>query len=107
LLADFVAPRSVSETVTLLLAERLPVSAVRSYTEAAADPHVGEREMLVETELEDGSRAPLVGPVAKFSRTPTGVRGGAPALGSDTDAILEELGLDAAARSELRERGVI
>ena len=80
---------------------------MRSYAEAAADPHVLEREMLQSTELEDGSRAPLVGPAAKFSRTPTRVRQGARPLGADTDEVLSELGVDAEERERLRRAEVI
>jgi len=80
---------------------------VRSYAEAAGDPHVRERDMLQEVELENGQRAPLVGPAAKFSRTPVSVRSAAPALGAHTDAVLEEIGKSAAERASLRERGVI
>jgi formyl-CoA transferase len=58
-------------------------------------------------ELENGQHAPLVGPAPKFSRTPLRVRSAAPALGAHTDALLEELGVDAAERAGLRERGVI
>jgi formyl-CoA transferase len=107
LLSEFVAERSKAEVVALLLGQGLPVSAVRSYSEAAEDPHVRERDMLQEVELEDGSRAPLVGPAAKFSRTPTRVRSAAPALGRDNDAILGELGIGADERERLRREGVI
>jgi len=93
--------------VEALVKARLPASAVRRYAESARDPHVLERDMLQTVELENGARAPVVGPAPKFSRTPVGVRSGAPALGAHTDALLEELGIAAAERTALRERGVI
>jgi formyl-CoA transferase len=65
-----------------------------------------ERDMLQEADVE-GARVPLTGPAAKFSRTPTRVRKGPPALGEDTDAILEELGVSEEERAQLRRRGVI
>jgi formyl-CoA transferase len=107
LVDGWVAERSVAQVVETLLAARLPVSAVRSYAEAASDPHVRERDMLQEVVLENGQRAPLVGPAAKFSRTPVSVRTAAPALGADTDAVLEQLGKSPSERASLRERGVI
>jgi formyl-CoA transferase len=63
--------------------------------------------MLPEVELRDGSRVPLTGPVAKFSRTPAAIRTPAQALGAQNEAILEALGIDEAARRRLWEQGVV
>ncbi|HTO05673.1 MAG TPA: CoA transferase [Myxococcota bacterium] len=107
LIEAWVGPQRVAEVVETLVAARLPASAVRRYADAAGDPHVRERDMLQSVELENGQRAPLVGPAAKFSRTPVGVRAAAPALGAHTDELLEELGVTPGERARLRERGVI
>ncbi len=107
LLGDFLRPRRVSEITRLFLDEQLPISPVRSYAEAAADPHLAERDMLQPHVLEDGTEAPAVSPPAKFSRTPTSVRSAAAALGAHTDELLAELGLDHEQRVRLRERGVV
>jgi formyl-CoA transferase len=50
---------------------------------------------------------PLTGPAAKFSRTPTWIRSGPPALGADSDAILDELGVSAEERALLRSEGIV
>ena len=94
LLQNHLAERTVASVVEDFLRAKLPVSAVRSYAEAASDPHLKERGMLEEVELEDGSSAPLVGPAAKFSRTPGRIRGAAPVLGRDNQRILSDLGLE-------------
>jgi formyl-CoA transferase len=107
LVSPWAAERAVADVVRELVAARLPVSAVRDYATAASDPHVRERDMLQDTELENGSRAPVVGPAPKLSRTPLRVRTGAPALGAHTDEVLAELGLDPVARARLRESGVV
>ncbi len=107
LLGDWIAERSREEVIELFSRAGLPAAPVRTYAESASDPHVIERDMLQPTLLEDGSVAPITGPAAKFSRTPVRVRTGAPALGSHTDEILAEIGLDAGARGHLRESGVI
>jgi len=62
--------------------------------------------MLQDTAVE-GGRVPLTGPAAKFSRTPTRIRTGPPALGADSDAILDELGVTREERALLRGEGVI
>ena len=99
LMSDFVRPRTVAEVTRLFAARGLPVSAVRTYAQAVDDPHVLERDMLQRHVLEDGSAVPAVGPAAKFSRTPTRVRSGAPGLGVHTDELLDELGISAERRS--------
>ncbi|MAE94334.1 MAG: carnitine dehydratase [Deltaproteobacteria bacterium] len=106
LLGGWLAERTMEEAETAFRAEGIPLDRVRSYAEAARDPHVGDREMLQPVEVEGHPRVPVVGPAAKFSRTPTRVRSGAPALGADTDAILDELGIDEEERRALRQRGV-
>jgi formyl-CoA transferase len=103
----WMAERTVAEAVEQFTAAGLPAAPVRSYAEAARDPLVREREMLQEVDVEGARGVPVVGPAAKFSRTPTSVRSGAPALGADTDAILAELGVDADEREALRRDGVI
>jgi formyl-CoA transferase len=80
---------------------------VLTYEQAARDSHVLERDMLMDTVQEDGSKAPITGPAAKFSRTPVTIRHGAPALGAHNDEVLEGLGLDASARERLRAARVI
>jgi formyl-CoA transferase len=47
------------------------------------------------------------GIVPKLSATPGAIRSTAPCLGDDTDAVLQELGLDAAAIAALRASGVV
>ena len=85
----------------------MPVSPIRSYAEAVKDPLVADRDMLQDTAQEDGTIAPVVGPAAKLSRTPTRVRHGAPALGAHDDEILAELGVPEEDRDALRASGVL
>jgi formyl-CoA transferase len=49
----------------------------------------------------------LFGLTARFSRTPGAITAPPPRLGADTDAVLDELGVDAAERAALRARGVV
>jgi len=107
LVAAWLAERTRSEAIELLNAAGISIAPVNTYGQAARDPHVIERDMLQPTALEDGSTAPIVGPAAKFSRTPTRVRTGAPGLGQHNEEILAELGFDEAARTKLRESGIV
>jgi formyl-CoA transferase len=80
--------RPADEALRELRAAGLVAERVRDLTEVAADPHVRAREMLQDTTLHNGTRAPLTGPAVKFSRTPTRIRHAAPAPGADTDSIV-------------------
>jgi formyl-CoA transferase len=105
--AAWLQERTRAEAIETLTHAGIPIAPVNTYPEAAADPHVHERDMLQSTRLEDGSTTPIIGPAAKFSRTPTRVRTGAPALGQHNEEILSEIGIDAAERRKLESAGVI
>jgi formyl-CoA transferase len=107
MLAGWCAQRTVNEAIEQCAKEGIPCAKVRTYAEAAVDPHTLERDMLQDVVQEDGKSAPITGPAAKFSRTPTRIRSGAPALGAHTNDILKELGIDAQSRKHLRESGII
>jgi crotonobetainyl-CoA:carnitine CoA-transferase CaiB-like acyl-CoA transferase len=71
------------------------------------DPHLNQSGGLVELELENGTRTRLPAlPVELDGERPHGARG-LPRIGGDTDSILADIGLDAAAIEMLRESGVI
>jgi len=107
LLENWLADRTRDEAIKTLREAGLPIAPVNTYGEAARDPHVLERDMLQDTELQDGVTVPVVGPAVKFSRTPTRVRSRAPQIGEHNAEVLEAIGLDAKARQELLSSGVI
>ena len=85
----------------------LAVTRVNTFRDAAEDAHVQARDMLQPTELAGGAQAPLTGPAAKFSRTPTSVRHAAPAIGAQSDEILTRLGYSQAEIIALREHKIV
>lgn len=107
LVADWCRGLSRDAVMEACVAAGIVVAPVNTYHESAREAHVHERDMLIATELSDGTSAPITGPAAKFSRTPTTIRRGAPAVGAHTDEVLEEAGIDAERRAKLREIGAI
>ncbi len=105
--ADWCRQQTQSRVVELLGDAGLPVAPVNDFPASVADPHTDERAMLQEVELSDGTRVPLLGPVPKFSRTPTAIRSAAPPVGRDNAALLRELGVDEQQQRGLEARGVL
>ena len=91
LFGAWLAERTRDEAVAVLQAKGLPAARVQTLAEVASDPHVLERDMLQPMVQHDGTTVPIVGPAAKFSRTPTRIRSAAPALGEHNDEILAEI----------------
>jgi crotonobetainyl-CoA:carnitine CoA-transferase CaiB-like acyl-CoA transferase len=73
----------------------VPASAVRTVTEALADPQVAAREMIVPLEHVAAGPIRVLGTPLKFSDTPAAIRKPPPALGEHTAAVLREFGFSA------------
>ena len=101
------AQRTTAEWVGLLGPAGIAVGPVQDVAQVAADPQLNARHMFVEAE------APLAGPVTftdtpvKHSRTPGGVRRGAPELGEHCDDILAEAGVGPEETAALRRSGAV
>ncbi|MEE2672208.1 MAG: CoA transferase [Myxococcota bacterium] len=94
ILSEWAAPRTLAQVVEAFAGAGIPAAPVRTYAQAAQDPHVHERDMLQTARSSEGE-VPVVGPAAKLSRTPTRVRTAAPGLGEHNREILEDLGYEA------------
>ena len=107
LMADWCAGFDREELLGVLFGAGLAASPVRDYGELVDEEQVRVRDMLPAVELVDGVKAPLTGPVAKFSRTPTTIRSPAPALGQHTEELLASLGVGRERYEQLRLDGVV
>jgi len=107
LLAARLKLRSRSDWLSALEAAKVPCGPINDLADVFADPQVQERGMSVTVPHPHTDTLQLVASPMKLSATPVQVRRAPPLLGQHTDEVLHELGVDAAQRQLLRDRGVI
>lgn len=107
LLGGWLGERTRDEAIDQLRDVGLAIAKVQSFVDVVEDEHVQARDMLQPVTHHDGTTVPIVGPAWKFSRTPVKIRTPAPALGEDTDAILQGLGLTDDQVAGLRDAGIV
>jgi formyl-CoA transferase len=97
------------EACERLCSQGIPAGPSQLAPDIHADPHVRQRDMLIEVPRPDGERPMLVvGNPVKLSRVAEGPVGGFPSLGEHTDEVLSELlELDEAELARLRAAGAI
>jgi formyl-CoA transferase len=106
-IGEWSARHSLDHVLAALNEARIPSGMIYDIADIAHDPHYRARDMILDSQLPDGTPVKLPGIVPKLSATPGGVRSPAPALGAHTDAVLETVGIDAATRDAWRARGII
>ncbi len=90
-----------------LEAQDLLCSKVKSLREALDDPQTLANEMVVATASARTEIVRMVGTPVHLSESPLEIRHAPPRLGEHTDAVLHELGYDAARIASLRAEGVV
>jgi crotonobetainyl-CoA:carnitine CoA-transferase CaiB-like acyl-CoA transferase len=105
LLADTFKERTTQEWLDLLRAHDIPAAPLRTPDELLNNPHLNAVGFF---ETVDTPQGPVRFPGVPtwFSRTPGCVAGGAPTLGEDTQAVLDELELPAAPTMPARKAAV-
>jgi len=108
IIGAFAAQHTAEELDEIVNAGGVVCAPVYTAKDVYEDPYFRERELLVEHEDEVHGHMTVPGVVPKLSGTPGSIRQGARwTVGADTDAVLEELGVDAVARKRLADDGVI
>ena len=82
--------KSMAEAVDILSENSIPCSPVNNVEQASNDPHLREREMMVEVPDPIAGTMWVTGKSIKFSRTPM-VVGATPKVGEHTNEILSEV----------------
>ena len=107
LVEGWIKDKTVAEVVQILEQAEVPVGPVHSIPQAAQDPHLWERKMLVEIEDKEKGKTYVPGLTVKFSDTP-GEIGPIPQPGEHNSQVYcEWLGYAEADMTRWREAGVI
>jgi len=102
-MARWCAERTTAQALEELERARVPAGPVLSPAQVLADPHVAARQIFKKIEYPGLPRpAPVADTPVKLSETPGGIRQRPPLLGEHTDAILQQLGFNAAEIGALR-----
>lgn len=91
----------------MLIERSIPASRIYTISDIYDDPHYVAREMLVKVPHPDLGYTVQAGVVPKLSRTPGNIRHTGPAVGADTQAVLADLGMTAAAIEALQNQKII
>lgn len=106
-IAHWTIKRPLNEVLDKLYEANVPSGRSYDAKDIANDPHYRAREMILKTELPDGSPIEVPGIVPKLSKTPGRVDRLAPRLGEHTDEILRELGVNDATRQSWKSKGIV
>ncbi|MFC2005646.1 CaiB/BaiF CoA transferase family protein [Chloroflexota bacterium] len=107
-LNEWAAEKTVDDVVNQFNEAGVPCGPVNTIPEAAADPHIRAREMLVEVEHPGVGKVPLIGIPIKLSKTPGKIKTISPTLGEHNEEIYcDLLGYTQQELVQFTEEGVI
>src|SRR3954449_3798939 len=103
----FIAARTLEENMAAFAAGEVTAAPVYDIDQFLADPHVTEREIVVDVPDAQLGRVTMHNIIPRLSDTPGRLRTPAPELGEHTAEILGQFGLDRATLERLAADGVI
>jgi crotonobetainyl-CoA:carnitine CoA-transferase CaiB-like acyl-CoA transferase len=92
MIGEWTARYDIDIVLKILAEADVPAGRIYSAADIVADPHYRARQMLLRSELPDGTSVRMPGIVPKLSETPGVVRWIGPKLGEHTAEVLAELG---------------
>jgi CoA:oxalate CoA-transferase len=90
---ELMKTRTTAEWLAFLEPAGIMCAPVNNIAQVVNDPHILEREMVVEVEHPRAGKLKVTGTPMKFSRTPCKIQKACPDMGQDTEEILKSLGL--------------
>jgi crotonobetainyl-CoA:carnitine CoA-transferase CaiB-like acyl-CoA transferase len=104
---EFIARHDCSECLAVFAAAEVTAAPLYAIDEFLADPHVREREVVVDVPDEEIGSVTMHNVIPRLSATPGALRRPAPRLGEHSAEVLGRLGIDPAALAELRRERIV
>jgi len=104
---DFIAGRDLAECLAVFEAAEVTAAPVYDIDQFVADPHVQERQIIVDVPDEEMGSVTIHNVLPRLSHTPGALRRPAPRLGEHTAEILTRLGVSATDLAHLRSEGIV
>lgn len=106
-ISEWAQQHTLEELLRILHEHRVPAGRVYDIEDIYHDEHYHARDMILSTELDDGTPVAVPGIVPKLSRTPGSIDRKAPQLGEHTAHILDQLGIDTVTQQKMHDAGII
>src|SRR4051812_17019073 len=106
-IVEFIAARTLEENMAAFSAAEVTAAPVYDIDQFLADPHVQQREIVVEVPDPDLGHIAMHNIIPRLSETPGRLRTPAPSLGEHTAEILGQFGIDRAMLEGLAREGVV
>jgi crotonobetainyl-CoA:carnitine CoA-transferase CaiB-like acyl-CoA transferase len=91
ILNDLFLQKSCADWIELFESKSIPCGPVNKFSDILNDPHLQERDMIIEKDHPVLGKFKMLGTPVKFSRTPAQISSLPPKLGEHTDQVLNEL----------------
>ena len=106
-IADWTGANTLDQVLEVLDKADVPSGRIYSIADIVADMQYQARGMIEKHKLGDNEEVWLPGIVPKLSATPGGTKWIGPKLGQHTADVLNAIGYDAVAQTDLKQRGII
>jgi crotonobetainyl-CoA:carnitine CoA-transferase CaiB-like acyl-CoA transferase len=104
---EFIARHDCAECLTIFEAAEVTAAPIYDIDQFVADPHVQERQIVVEIPDEEIGSVTVHNVIPRLSTTPGALRRPAPKLGQHTAEILARIGIDGADLAQLRSERIV
>jgi len=107
IVGEWIGNRSQEKCLSIFQSEEVTAAPIYNIGDLRKDPHVIEREIILDLPDSDLGSAPMHNIIPRLSDSPGGFQRPAPRIGEHTGEVLSAIGYDTEALDDLRNRGII